>query len=39
MAIRCDAQTFTGTRSANGVTKSHAAGASLSLTHPLIPAL
>lgn len=35
IALRCDVQTFTAARSANGVEKAHAAGSSLRLAHPL----
>lgn len=39
LALRCDRQTATVTRSVNGVTKSHAAGAAVELADPVVWAL
>lgn len=38
IALRCDKQTWTVTRSANGVTKSHPAGTAVQLADPMIAA-
>lgn len=39
VALRCDRQTFTVTRSVNGIVKAHSAGAAVNVAHPIVLAL